>query len=102
MREKIRDILLEHKGEERAVTAKEISAEMGYPMEDTRSVSRYQIKKTEEEFDLPLVSGKSGYYIAQTDEEMAIYNQNIKNRMDKMEQRRIMANKNYEEGKKRK
>jgi len=97
MKERIRDILLQHRGKENAITAKEISAKMGYPMEDTQSVSWYQIKKTEEKYNLPLVSGREGYYIAQTDEEMEKYNQNIRNRMEKMEQRRLMANENYKE-----
>ena len=97
MNREIKNILLQHKGKENAITSKEISIAMGFPMEDTQSVSRDAIRKTEEEFGLPLISCNKGYYIAQTDEELDEYNRNIQGRIDKMSQRRKMANDNYQE-----
>lgn len=43
MSEKIKDILLEHRGKKNAITSKQISKSMGFPMEDTQSVSRKEI-----------------------------------------------------------
>lgn len=43
MSEKIKDILMEHRGRKNAIAAKCISEAMGFPMEDTQSVSRQAI-----------------------------------------------------------
>lgn len=97
MSREIKNILSQHKGKENAIASKEISIAKGFPMEDTQAVSRGAIRKAEEEFGLPLISCNKGYYIAQTDEELEEYNRNIQGRIDKMEQRRKMANDNYQE-----
>lgn len=100
MNETIKDILLKHKGKKNAITSKEISSVMGFPMEDTQSVSRQAIWSTAEEYKLALISCKNGYFIAETDDEIAEYNRNIQKRIDGMEKTRKMVNKNYEEWKK--
>ena len=99
MSEKIKNILLQHKGKSNAITSKEVSIIMGFPMEDTQSVSRKAIWETAKEYALPLVSCNRGYFIAETDEEIAEYNSNIQNRIDGMEETRKMANMNYQEWK---
>ena len=58
------------------------------------------IWSTAEEYKLPLISCKNGYFIAETDDEIAEYNRNIQKRIDGMEKTRKMVNKNYEEWKK--
>ena len=100
MSEKIKSILLEHKGKKNAITSKTISQIMGFPMEDTQSVSRQEIWSTAQEFGLPLVSCNNGFFIAETEEEMEEYNRNIQKRIDGMEETRRMANQNYERWKK--
>ena len=97
---KIKEILMPHKGKANAITSKEISKKMGFPMEDTQSVSRAAIKKTAELYDLPIVSCSKGYFIAENDEEIAAYNANIQRRIDEMEKRREKANDNYQKRKK--
>lgn len=98
--DKIKGILLQHKGRANAITSKQISKAMGFPMEDTQVVSRTAIRKTEELFDLPVISCPNGYFIAENDEEIAAYNANIQRRIDGMEARRERANKNYQKWKK--
>ena len=100
MSEKIKSILLQHKGKANAITSKEVSRKMGFPMEDTQVVSRKAIRATEKEYGLPLLSCNRGYFIAETDDEMAEYNSNIQSRIDGMVETRKMANKNYQEWKK--
>lgn len=100
MSEKIKDILLQHIGKSNAVTSKEVSKKMGFPMEDTQSVSRKAIWETAKEYGLPLVSCNKGYFIAETDDEIDEYNSNIQSRIDGMEETRKMTNKNYQEWKK--
>ena len=97
MSEKIRDILMAHRGKANAIPSKAISREMGFPMEDTQSVSRKAIWETAEEYGLPLVGCSKGYFLAQTDNEMEEYNKNIQKRIDGMEKTRRMANENYKE-----
>ena len=46
MSEKIKNILLEHRGKENAITSKQISKDMGFPMKDTQAVCRKEIWKT--------------------------------------------------------
>ena len=100
MHEQIRDILLQHRGKSNAITSKEISRMMGFPMEDTQSKSRKAIWETAEIFSLPLISCSRGYFIAENDEEMEEYNSNIQRRIDGMEKTREMVNKFYQESKK--
>lgn len=96
MSEKIQKILLEHRGRKNAIAAKRISEAMRFPMEDTQSVSRQAIWNTAEEYGLPLISCNKGYFIAETDEEMADYNANYEKRISGMRKTQEMANKNYE------
>lgn len=100
MSEKVKDILLQHKGKANAITSKEVSRKMGFSMEDTQAASRKAIWETAEEYGLPLVSCNRGYFIAETDDEIAEYNSNIQSRIDGMEETRKMANRNYLEWKK--
>ena len=90
---------MRHKGAENAIPSKQISAEVGFPMEDTQSVSRKAIWRTAEECGLPLVSCRKGYFIAQNDSEIEAYNKNIQERIDGMERNREMVNRNYREKK---
>ena len=94
--EAIRDILLQHIGKDNAIYSKEISKNMGFPMEDTQSVSRKAIWDTAIKYKLPLVSYKGGYFIAETDDEIAEYNSNIQSRIDGMEKTRKIVNNNYQ------
>ena len=100
MSEKIKDILMDHSGKKNAIASKRISEAMGFPMEDTQSVSRQAIWSTAEEYGLPLVSCNKGYFIAETDDEIEAYNQNIQKRITGMEKTREMANQNYKRWKK--
>lgn len=96
MRERIKNILMEHRGRKNAIAAKRISEAMGFPMEDTQSVSRQAIWDTAAEFGLPLISCNKGYFIAQTDKEMEDYNANYEKRISGMRRTQRMANENYE------
>ena len=95
MSEKIRDILLEHRGKSNAIPSKKISEAMNFPMEDTQSVSRKAIWDTAEEYGLPLISCSKGYFIAESDEEMKAFNENYEKRINGMRRTQAMANENY-------
>ena len=95
MSKKIRDILLDHRGRSNAIASKRISEAMDFPMEDTQSVSRHAIWATAEEYGLPLISCNKGYFIAETDEEMATFNANYEKRINGIKKTQKMANDNY-------
>lgn len=100
MSKKIRDMLMEHQGKKNAIASKRISQAMGFPMEDTQSVSRQAIWDTAEEFGLPLLSCNKGFFIAQTDEEVAAFNENYEKRINGMRRTQQMVNENYKRWKK--
>lgn len=96
MSEKIKNILLDHRGRKNAIAAKRISEAMNFPMEDTQAVSRQAIWDTAAEYGLPVISCNKGYFIAETDEEMAAYNANYEKRIKGMKKTQAMANENFE------
>ena len=95
MSERIRDILMEHRGKGNAIASKRISEAMDFPMEDTQAVSRKAIWDTAEEYGLPLISCNKGYFIAETDEELEAFNANYEKRISGMRRTQAMANENY-------
>ena len=97
--DKLKEILLQHKGKANAITSKEISRKMGFPMEDTQSVSRKAIWKTAKHFGLPLISCNKGYFIAETDDEITEYKSSIQNRIDGMKKREKEPSKTIRNGK---
>lgn len=96
MSEKIKNILMEHRGKENAIAAKRISMAMGFPMEDTQSVSRQAIWDTADEYNLPLLSCSKGFFLAQSDDELEEFNANYEKRIAGMRRTQEMVNKNYE------
>lgn len=99
MYEMVKDILLNHRGAENSITAKEISSIMGFEMEDTQHECRQIIKKTMDMFSLPVISSTKGYYIANTDDEIETYCKNIKSRIIGMRKRMNNAVKFYKKNK---
>ena len=91
----IKEILEQHCGKENAIASHVISEEIGYPMEATQAVSRKEIHATAEEYDLPLLSCNKGFYLAETEEELAEYNENIDSRIREMDRQRNLVNDSF-------
>lgn len=98
--EKIRDILKDHCGKATAISSKQISRMMGFPMEDTQAVSRAVIWDTAEEYGLPLLSCNKGYFIAKNDDEIAEFDDNYNKRINGMRRTQEMVHENYKRWKK--
>lgn len=92
---RIKDILEQHCGKRNAIASHVISEEIGYPMEATQAVSRKEIHATAEEYDLPLLSCNKGFYLAETEEELAEYNENIDSRIHEMDRKRNLVNDSF-------
>ena len=97
MVEKIKNILLAHKGKDNAIAAIEISSMLGLPLEATQATCRKLIHKTANFYHLPLFSSSKGFYIAQTKEELAEYNANILRRINGMIHNRDIVNANFKQ-----
>ena len=92
---RIKDILEQHCGKRNAIASHVISEEIGYPMEATQAVSRKEIHATAEEYDLPLLSCNNGFYLAEAEEELAEYNENIDSRIREMDRKRNLVNDSF-------
>lgn len=97
MYEEVRDILMNHRGANNPITAKEISSIMGFGMEDTQHECRQIIRRTMDMFSLPVISCARGYYIANSKEEIESYCKNIMGRIKGMRKRLDSAVKFYNE-----
>ena len=95
MSEKIKNILLEHVGRQNAIKAKHISSLLGFPMEDTQSVSRKAIWDTAEEYGLPLVSCGDGYYLAESAEDVMKFDETMQRRIDGINRTRKLTAENF-------
>ena len=93
--EMISKILMAHKGKKNAIKAKEISFVLGLPLEDTQYLTRTIIRKAAEEYELPVVSSVKGYYIAETDDEIEEFNNDMQHRINGIERTRRIINNNY-------
>ena len=92
---RIKDILEQHCGKRNAIASHVISEEIGYPIEAPQAVSRKEIHATAEEYDLPLLSCNKGFYLAETEEELAEYNENIDSRIREMDRKRNLVNDSF-------
>lgn len=90
--EKLKSILELHRGKRNAIPSRKISEMIDYPTEDTQSATRAILHKTAEKYNLPLISCRKGFYIAETEEELAEYNRCIDSRIREMNRRRNLVN----------
>ena len=90
--EKLKSILELHRGKRNAISSRKISEIIDYPMEDTQFATRRILHLTAEKYNLPLISCCKGFYLAETEEELAEYNRCIDSRIREMNRRRNLAN----------
>ena len=93
--ERLKAILLQHKGKENAITVKNISAMMGFRRAETQPECRRLIWETAKMFNLPVVACSKGYFVAIREDEIDGYVENIQHRIDGMIQTRDMAKNNF-------
>ena len=93
--ERLKTILLKHKGKENAITVKNISAMMGFRRAETQPACRKLIWETARRFNIPVIACSKGYFVAIREEEIGEYMENIQHRIDGMIQTRDMAKNNF-------
>ncbi len=81
--DKIKQILLEHVGREKAIKSKPIAIMIGVFEDDTHVATRTLITKLVKQ-GLPIGACSKGYFILQTQKEVDEYQQSLNNRIDEI------------------
>lgn len=99
MLEKIRNIILSHKGKRNAISSAEIARRIGIIEDDTHAQTRALLLECAEKYGLPLAASNKGYYLITSRQEFDEYMNNLDLRSAGIEARkRIIAN-NFKETK---
>lgn len=94
-REKLRDVLLLHKGKHNKITSAEIANHLGIVEDDTHAQTRALILSVAEEYNIALAADTRGYYIITTDKEYEDYMYNLESRIQGINKRKNIITKNY-------
>ncbi len=95
VKEKLRDILLLHKGKHNKITSAQIADYLGIDEDDTHAQTRALILSVAEEYNIPLAADTRGYYIITTDKEYQDYMTNLDSRIQGINKRKYIITKNY-------
>lgn len=93
-------IMQNHIGKKNAITSTELAESIGGPLSDGNPTIRRLIKATCEQYNLPIVADKYGYYIAETADEIRDYSQNILSRIANMQHNLLIITNNFYRNKK--
>jgi hypothetical protein len=86
--QRLRDILLSHRGKDNSITATAIAKYFDIDDGDTRVVTRRMIKDCAYMFHIPLAGGPNGYFVITNISEMEEYSHNLSERANEIERRR--------------
>lgn len=95
MLEKIRNILLLHKGKGNPVTSAEIARQIGIDEDDTHAKTRELVLNCIEKYKLPVAAGNRGYYIITSPQEYDEYIDNLDARIAGIEDRKRIITQNF-------
>lgn len=93
--EKIHAILLMHRGKGNEISSAQIAKTIGIDEDATQSQTRSLIKRTAEEYGIPLSSNNHGYFIITAEDELAAYMDNLDSRIKGIEDRKKTMTENY-------
>lgn len=94
--EKIRDILLEHKGRENAVASVDIANKIGTDAGASKVKIRKEITQTIIKYKLPIASTGKGYYMLEDNEkDLKRYQKSLDNRAMKIVSRKYIVTDNF-------
>jgi len=79
--EKTKKLLEEHSGKNNPITSGQIKKELGIQEDDTNWQTRTIIEETMQTHRLPVVSGRKGYFIAETESEIDDYISDLDSRI---------------------
>lgn len=95
MTEKIKDILLAHKGKINPITSAEIASALGFHEDDTHAQTRALIFECAKKYALPVAADNNGYYIITCQKEYDEYVANLDARIAGIQERKEIITKNF-------
>lgn len=95
MLEKIRDILLEHRGKSNKITSAQIADLLGIDEDDTHSQTRSLILACAKKYNLPLAGNRRGYFLMEDEQELESYMNNLNSRISGIEKRKEIISDNF-------
>ena len=89
VKERVRDIILDHRGSENPISSREINDEIGVDSIGSFPSTRAIIRELVLENQIPIASSNQGYYVIETEDELAEYIENLSTRIDSIAERRF-------------
>lgn len=92
----LREVLLDHPGQDNAITSTEIAREMGIADPNGNPVIRGGIRELIKATGLPIGACNQGYYLIQTPSELRRYLRDLDTRIAGIEQRKQLVREAFE------
>lgn len=89
VKERVREILLNHRGADNPVSSREINDEIGVDSIGSFPSTRAIIRELVLDDKIPIASSNQGYYVVETEDELAEYIENLSTRIDSIAERRF-------------
>jgi len=89
VRSRVKEILLEHKGSDDAISSREISNQLDKDEVGSFPETRMLIRDIMLEDQIPIASSNSGYYVIETEEELRDYVDQLEQRILGMSERKF-------------
>lgn len=87
-RARVKELLLAHEGSVNPISAREINEVIDVDTVDSFPRTRELVREVLFEERIPIVSGNDGYYIVETEDELAAYLANLDGRIGNIAERR--------------
>ena len=93
--EKLKNIIVAHKGKKNRITSAQTANLLGISEDDTHAKTRALILDCAEKFEIPLAANNSGYYVISSDQEYNDYIENLETRKSGIDRRIKIIKDNY-------
>jgi hypothetical protein len=85
----VKDIILNHRGSDNPISSREINEEIGVDNIGSFPSTRAIVRELVLEDQIPIASSNQGYYVVETEDEIAEYIDNLSARIDSIAERRF-------------
>lgn len=88
-KEQVKNILLDHRGKDNQISSRDLNDQIGVDSVGSFPSTRAIIRELVLEDQIPVASGNNGYYIIETEEELAEYVAQLDSRISSIAERRF-------------
>lgn len=89
VRERVKDLLLEHQGKDDAITSREINDEVDLDSIGSFPSTRAVVRDIIMEDQIPIAGGSQGYYVIQDEDELRDYIDQLESRVMQITERKF-------------